>query len=719
VRVVWPVALLVAGVAVYARTFAVPFVFDDVHAIVQNLRIREWSTQLLGSDRPLVELTLAANYALGGLHVAGYHAVNLALHLACGLLLFDVARRTFRATEVLAGREDAAAFFAALLFLVHPLQTEAVTYVIARSELLMALCYLATLDLALLAETHPRRRFVLWVCAIATCALGMAAKPIMASAPLAVWWLSRWVLAPPTRPRLVFASTPPAPEVPRRWPLHVGVVTTWAVLAVLLGRMPHPGAGFDLGIEPLAYFRTQLGVTWHYFRLLVWPFGQTLDYDWPLVTRWREPAVLVPACGWVLVLLALWWLAHGRRRAATFWLGVALLALLPSSSIIPIADLAFEHRMYLTVGGFAVLTALAGGGAAAWAPRFVTTLGIGIAVAFAHLAIARNELWRDPVALWTDNLVKAPAKQRVYRNLEEAYQRRGDQAGMRRVVAAELETLERLYASEPRNARLLTGLANGFARVGRTEEALTAVVQALRLDPRDPVTRAAHGALLMQLARPEEAVPQLEMAAALIEGHVGWTERDTRRIVQVNLGWAYAAIGRTDDALRVLRQATADDDGSAMNNLGSVLGRVGQWEEAQRVLERALRRDPEDPNVQSNLGWVYANLGRLAEADALLERAILQQPNEPSAHGNLGWVRLRAGDNAGAKHALEMALTLQPDSPWVVNMMGVACARLGDWPRAIGYFERAVELVPDSPLARDNLARALAREQPALASEGQ
>ena len=717
-NVLRPLLLLTAGIAVYARTFGAPFLFDDVHAIAQNLRIREWSWEVLASDRPLVDLTLALNYALGGLHVAGYHVFNLGLHLGCGWLLFDVARRIFRLTNVLAGREDAAAFFAALLFLVHPLQTEAVTYVIARSELLMALCYLATLDLVLLAETRPERRHLLWVAAVATCALGMTAKPIMVTAPLAVGWLARWVLAPAAKPGLRFASTPPASEAPLRWPLHVGLVATWLVLLAVLADGRHPGGGFDIGIAPLDYFRTQLGVTWHYFRLLVWPVGQRLDYDWPLATRWRDPAVLVPALAWVLVLLALWWHAHRRRRAATFWLGFAVLVLLPSSSVVPIADLACEHRMYLTVGGFAVLTALAGGGAAAWAPRLVGALGIGVALALALLTIARNELWRDPVALWTDNLTKTPAKQRVYRYLEEAYQRRGDQAGMRRLAIAEVEALQRLQQAEPRDARVLTGLANALARLGRIDEALAAVTAALRLDPRDPVARAAHGGLLMQLARPEEAVPQLEMAAALIETHVGWAERDTMRLVQVNLGWAYAAIGRTDDALRVLRQAAEDDDVSALNNLGSVLGRIGEWEDAARVLERAQRRDPDDPNVQSNLGWVYANLGRLKEADILLERAILQQPNEPSAHGNLGWVRLRAGDPVGAQHALEVALTLQPDNPWVLNMLGVAYARLGEWGRAVAYCERALALVPDSQLARDNLARVLAHEQPALTSEG-
>lgn len=706
-----PVLLVLAGIIVYARTFSVPFVFDDVHAIVQNIRIREWSPELLMTDRPLVELSLALNYALDGLNPAGYHVVNLLLHLLCGLLLYDIARRTFRLTGVLAGREDAAACFAALVFVVHPLQTESVTYVISRSELLMALCYLGVLELVLLAEVHPSRRAVLWVLAIAVAAFGMTAKPIMVTLPFTVWWLARWVLAPPTRPRIAFAETPDVVEVPRRWPLHLGVLATLVVLAVLFAEGRHPGAGFDIDLDPLDYFRTQLGVTWHYFRLFLWPSGQVLDYDWPLAMRWDTATVLVPAFGWVLVLAALAWLARRGRRAATFWLGFAIVALLPSSSLIPIADVAFEHRMYLTVGALAVLVTLAGG---TLAPRIAAVLGAVVVVAFAAAAIARNEVWRDPVTLWTDNLAKTPAKQRVYRNLEEAYQRRGDETGMRRVVMTEIETLRRLHRDDPRNVEVLTGLANGLARIGRTEEALAAVRDAVRLDPRDAVARAAHGALLMQLGRPEEAIAPLEMAEALIEGKMGWIERDTRRIIQGNLGWAYAAIGRTDDAIRVLRTAAADDNVSAMNNLGSVLGRVGDWEEAQQVLERAHRFDPNDPNVQSNLGWVYANVGRLEDAARLLEQAILTQPNEPSAHGNLGWVRLRAGDVTGARYALEMALTLQPDNGWLENMLGVAYARLGEWPRAVAAFERALRLAPDSQLARDNLARALVRQEPLL-----
>ena len=110
--------------------------------------------------------------------------------------------------------------------------------------------------------------------------------------------------------------------------------------------------------------------------------------------------------------------------------------------------------------------------------------------------------------LWTDNLARTPAKQRVYRNLEEAYQRRGDQVGMRRVVLAEIDSCSASIAPTLAMRALLSGLASSLSRVGRNEDALAAILEAIRLDPRDPVARAAHGALLMQLARPEEAIPR-------------------------------------------------------------------------------------------------------------------------------------------------------------------------------------------------------------------
>jgi protein O-mannosyl-transferase len=365
------------------------------------------------------------------------------------------------------------------------------------------------------------------------------------------------------------------------------------------------------------------------------------------------------------------------------------------------------------VAGLAVVVALAGAGAARRAPRLVAACALLIVVALGMATIARNALWRDPITLWEDALAKAPSKPRIFRNLISAYEERGDRAGAARIAAQETLVFERLRRSRPRDPEVMTALADAYARRGRLSEAVELLLQAISIAPEDAMARTAYGALLLQLGRSSEAVVQLEMAEALGRTRKDWIGRDLMRSILTNLGWAYASVGRESDAVRVLREAAESGDVVALNNLGSIRGRLGQWDEARRVLERAHERDPEDPNVESNLGWVYANLGLLSESASLLEDAIVKQPREASAHGNLGWVRLRAGDPAGALHAFAIAESLQPDNGWIAHMQGIAHARLGEWPAAISAFERAMKLSP-GPEVEANLARARRNEVPVL-----
>jgi Flp pilus assembly protein TadD len=710
--------LVLAGAAVYARTLGVPFLLADHAAIVTNLRIRELWPGPFTSAQPVTDVSLALDYAVFGPRPAGFHAVNVALHLACGLLLFDVARRTLRMTRTLPGREATAAWWAALVFLLHPLATEAVTYVSGRGELLAALALLGVLELVLLAEVAARGRAPLRAAALACCALGMGVTPAMLAAPLAVLWLGRCVLPRADAGHLSFASERAVPASagiePRRWPLHLGLAAVAAAALYLAAVRGLWAFVLAPDVAPLAYLRTQLGVTWYYLRLLLWPAGQTVEHEWPLAASWLAPEVLVPAAGWIVLLGALVWLERSGRRAAAFWLGLAVLTLLPTSSVVPHGDLVRERRMYLPTAGFSVLAALALVGAAARVPRVAAAVGTLVVAALAVTTLARNEVWRDPLRFWEDALAKAPTRTRVFRELTRVHEERGDRVAAARVAAAEAHMLEGLRRVRPHDAHVVTTLAESAARRGRFPEALAWSSEAVRLVPDDAVARAIHGAVLLQTSRPEEARVQLEMAETLARGAPGRVDGEVLRSIQTNLGWAYALIGREKDALRVLRRAAADDDVTALNNLGTVLGRLGDWNEALAVLERAHAVEPGDAEVKSNLGWVYANLGRLQQASAILEQAILQRPSEPSAHGNLGWVRLRAGDPAHALHALAMAQVLQPENAWIAQLQGAAHALLGEWRPAVAAFERALVLDPASSLTRDNLDRARRHELPSL-----
>jgi hypothetical protein len=185
-----PVLVIVAGLAVYANSFAGVFVFDDSVHILQNERIRDLSAlpKVLSGRRPVVDFTLAVNYALDELTVRGYHAVNLAIHIAAALILFGTVRRTLQRKMFLDRFSRSSSWLAlvsALIWVVHPLQTQSVTYMIQRAESLMGLFYLLTLYCVIRGVESSRSTawFTLAVCA---CAAGMGSKAVMVTAPVLV-----------------------------------------------------------------------------------------------------------------------------------------------------------------------------------------------------------------------------------------------------------------------------------------------------------------------------------------------------------------------------------------------------------------------------------------------------------------------------------------------------------------------------------------------------
>jgi hypothetical protein len=249
--------LVLAGVAAYANSLWGPFIFDDRVAIQENSSIRDLGAlgRVLGplqpgvpqANRPVLNLTFALNYALGGLNVVGYHATNLLIHILAAVTLFGVCRRTFLQPALRPRWGTLAlplAFMAALLWELHPLQTEAVTYITQRSESLMGLLYLFTLYAAIRAAGAARSSG--WsLAAVGACAAGMATKEVMVSAPIMVLLYDRALLAGSFRGALR-----------RRWGLYAGLAATWLVLALILwaakGRNG-VAAGFGLGMNGWEY----------------------------------------------------------------------------------------------------------------------------------------------------------------------------------------------------------------------------------------------------------------------------------------------------------------------------------------------------------------------------------------------------------------------------------------------------------------------------------
>ncbi len=530
--------IVVAGIAAYWNSFAGVLVFEDIEAIQANESIRSLGTALFPpaasptAGRPLVNLTLAVNYALGGTEdLWSYHAVNLAIHILAALALMGVVRRTVL-TAPLVERLGRAALplgvGTALLWMLHPVQTEAVTYVSQRSESLVGLAYLLTVYCAIRGASSDKPKGW-YVAAALACAAGMASKAVMVTAPLAVLIYDRLFMAGGWRKALA-----------RRWPLYVGLAATWVILAALAGSRPRPD---DLPSATL-YAKTQAGVILQYLILTVWPVRQSVDYAWPWATRTVE---FLPQAVVVIILLAatVWTLLRGRIVAmAGAWFFLVLAA---TSSLVPTADPIFEHRLYLPLAGLAALVVVGGyglttsprgkeqvGRVPASVPVLAAVVVVAAAVILGWLTHQRNKVYASRLAFWE--------------------------------AAAEVQRL-----NEHPSHRTETHLGNALIEAGRVKEGTDHLLLAMRVDSTRWQTPYRLASVLMESGRHAEAVGSLRQLTRL---RPDWAEPYRM------LGDCYDRLGQPNLAVQFYRQA---------------LDREPDRTDIRAALERAKGRLPSQP----------------------------------------------------------------------------------------------------------------------------
>jgi Flp pilus assembly protein TadD len=595
--------LIVVGFAIYRNTLPAPFIFDDEHAIVVNEQIRHLSTSLSPTEqgsplagRPLVSLTFAINYALGGLNVRGYRFVNIAIHVLCAVLLFAVVGRAFMA------RESAAtnlAFATALIWMVHPLLTEAVNYVSQRTELMMAAFFLLTLYSEQHAAGSTRTGPTVssesrgWlVLSVVCCALGMACKETMVVAPFVVFLYDR---------TFVFGSFRDA--LRRRWPYYAGLCATWLVLAAMIWSSPRgDSAGFaGASVSPWTYLLNQSVMIVRYLRLAIWPRGLVLDYGEPLPLTLSGVAPYAVA---VIALLAATIIALVRRPAIGFAGAWFFLTLAPTSSIMPIStEVGAERRMYLPLMAIVALAVTivaralrARESAARSAPRkgaphavhdlapYSGVLFVLTASILGAATIQRNAEYLSGLTLWQSVLDRWPQHARAHRNL-----------------AAELKL------------------------AGRPDEEIVH----LRAAVKDlPEIRNLLGLELLSLGRNAEAARELQQYVH---------EHPRNADALSNLGIALAALGHADDAARAFERAVAVDPGNALSqrNLALHLFQQNDFDGAVRSAREAVRLTPNDPSAHNLLGLALIGQQKIGEAIAEFRTSLALQPDNNDAAGYL------------------------------------------------------------------------------------
>ena len=685
--------LVLAALAAYSHSLTVPFLFDDAPAIERNLSIRHlWplgealsppQTAAGATGRPLVNLTLAVNYALGGLDPRGYHLFNLAIHALAGLTLFGLVRRTL----LLPGQREIPgetalpfAFGVAGLWIVHPLLTESVLCVVQRNELLVGLFYLLTLYGFVRSTASPRPgRWQLL--ALASCLLGTASKEVMATAPLMVLLYDRTFVAGTFRDAWRL----------RRW-FYVALASTWVLLAVLVAQHHQRAgiAGFGLGVSPWEYLLTQCRALTIYLKLSLWPRPLVLDYG---VDMAKGPGEVWPQGLLVLALLAATVTALWRRPVLGFLGAWFFIILAPSSSVVPLTTQPIaEHRMYLPLAAIIIL-ALAGVGKLAG--RWSVPLVVGLALGAGWLTQSRTLDYQSEVAIWTDTIAKQPANARAHASLAHGLNREG------RLTEA-LSCYEDALRLRPDYADVQSDYALALLQAGRIGEAVSHLEIARQLKPGDNDIQFNLAVALAQAGRLPETRSTLE----------DLLRRDPRRAeAWNNLGDARLKSGLPAEALAAFEEAlqVSPELAAAHNNAGLALAMLGRGPEAIGHYATAVRLEPGNLEIRNNFGNALLQAGRLEEAAAQYQAAVSLNPRLAGLHYNLGNTWLALGRLAEAIGAYEAALGLQGDFAEAQHNLGLALARSGRPADAVPHYRAALRLLPGSAEAHHNLAVVLAQ----------
>lgn len=612
--------LLVVGAATVAwgPSLHSPFVFDDLPSVVFNPTIRELSRLdrvllprgLAGAGvagRPVVNLTLALNYAAGGLTPFGYHLFNLALHGAAALLLLGCVRRTLLLPSLEASwhsRALPASATAALLWALHPLQTESVTCVIQRTELLFGFFLLLLLYCFVrsISATHPAR----WrAAAVLASALGMASKEAMVVAPVLLVLFDRQFVAD---------------ELPGVWRhrgrFHLAIMSTWLVLGGALALAParEGTVGFGLGVSSWHYALTQCEALVRYLALAFWPHPLVLDYGTSVRTSLAD---VLPQALLILALVGWAIQATWRRTAAGFLAAWFFGILAPSSSFVPLVTQTIaEHRMYLPLAALAV-------GAALIAIRFLDRHAVGlilpVVVALGVDTFLRNRDYESAERLWADTVKKAPANPRARYNLGNALVSRAAHAAAV-VQYQEALRIYRVSGATPRQlSSVLLNLGAAELALGRPDAALTSIEAARACDPTAGDIAIHRAKALLALGRHAEAVAGLRTHLSTRADNAEALLLLADTLLDRNV-FAEAA----EEYLRYLR--LRPDDPAAHSNLANAFIGDNRLPEAFPHIERAAELAPDNPSVATNLAVAHIARNRFAEGRALLEGVLRRNP---------------------------------------------------------------------------------------------
>ncbi|MDO9310038.1 MAG: tetratricopeptide repeat protein [Deltaproteobacteria bacterium] len=567
---------VVLGVLLYWYTLPYPFVFDSRFYLVDNPLITDSGMFLRLLDipafakafteldvhrdvvvtfilRPFSNLTFHLNYLLDGFDPEGYRVVNIAIHICNAILWYALLARIIRHRNGVGSAEQQwfIPFFSTLFFLVHPLNTESVTYTIQRYTSLGTLFYLATmlLFMASLLSSTRRQRLSAYIGSVITLVVGMLSQENLITAPITLVLMGVILLRLPPRTVLLRASA------------HICCLPIIPLLVYLISRAQAEGqkslsniSRVIDGYPPYEYAITQSRAILTYFRMLVAPYGQNIDPSYPLYRSFAEPEIIISLTILALFVIAGVMLQSGKRRSLhndllSFCIFFSLLALSVSSSFFPLPDLMTEHRGYLfslpaITGLVCRIDSLRPQFSPLWATRLIILLAV-VAAMYSALTVKRNLLYSSSLALWQDSVSKSPDKWRPNYN-----------AG---VAAIDEQQYQKAIPFFRRSIQISPYKIEGYSNLGSTylaladfHSAISAYLEGLAVGGDSPV-------LLVNLGNAYRQAGQLQDAIEVLEKSV---QANPYLIMPYRiLAELYAGLGHREKALQNVRMARELDSG--------------------------------------------------------------------------------------------------------------------------------------------------------------
>ncbi|MEN8134055.1 MAG: tetratricopeptide repeat protein [Thermodesulfobacteriota bacterium] len=599
--------VIILGILGYSNTLNVPFQLDDVANIVENPVIKNlvyyktpakakvyngFAEYPILINRYIGSLTFALNYKMHGLDVTGYHVVNILIHLINSLLIYWFVHLIFITLASGAGGDNplvlrhasTIALFSSLLFVAHPIQTQAVTYIIQRFASLATMFYLFSIIMYIKARlalndsnTKTRgkkistRALVYYLIALFAAVLAMKTKEIAFTLPAMIVLYEFLFFKGETKSRILYLL----PFI-----LTMLIIPTTLIYIVGLG-----GGVTRLvtDMPRLDYLFTEFRVIITYIRLIFFPVDQNLDYDYPLYHSIFDPEVflsfmaLSTICFTVIYSFWRYRITLPLTRVILFGTAWFFATLSIESSIIPIVDVIFEHRMYLpSLGIFLVISILLvmiiEGCQQKWVDGTIFLSVIIVSMVLTGITYSRNNVWNDKIVLWQDVVNKSPGKARGIHSLGVAYSEKGN-------LDKAIKFYNKAILIDPSYYKAYYNLGKAYFTKGLIDESIKAYRSAINLNPSHVKAYSNLGIAYLTQGLIDESITAYRNAINLNPSHAN---------AYANLGKAYFAKGLIDESITAFRNAINlnPSHASAHFNLGLAYGEKGLIKEAKIEMRR-------------------------------------------------------------------------------------------------------------------------------------